>query len=88
MIGAKVSHQQVPVKNVTPKIQPVINDLAKDSFSRSSAKSNGIRAMHAKNQNSKSGNAKIKRIAEKIAKSEFESAGNLALMAENFIPTV
>src|SRR5512144_1004479 len=42
-----------------------------DSFSLSIANSNGTRANHAKNQISKSGNASVRSIAERIARSAF-----------------
>jgi hypothetical protein len=87
-MNENVSHQHEPKKKPVPKIQPKTNDLTIDSFSRSIAKKSGTSANQARNHQSKSGKASIKRIAESIAKSELVREGNFALAAENFIPTV
>jgi hypothetical protein len=49
-------------------------------------KNNGIRANHARNQNSKPGKAITKNIADKIAKRTFTGAGIFSLIrASSFI---
>ncbi len=88
MIGAKVSHQQVPKKKLVPNTQPKTNDFAVDSLSRSIAQKRGIRANHARNQNSKSGNARINRNADTTAKRIFFQSGSSRAGLRNFIATV
>jgi hypothetical protein len=68
VIGAKVSHQQVEAKKITPNIHPAKNDLAKESFSLQIATKRGISAKYARNQNSKSGKASARSTAEDPAR--------------------
>jgi hypothetical protein len=88
VIGANVSHQHVPVKKTRPNNHPRTNDRTNDSFSRSIAQSRGTRATHARNQKSKSGNARISRIAESMASAAFFQSGSRRVSRGNFMRTV
>lgn len=68
-----------------PKIQPVTKDFFQDFFSRSIAKNKGTSATHARIENSKSGNARISKTAERIAKPIFENVGKIVFNEASFI---
>ncbi len=88
MIGANVSHQHVPKKKHVPKIQPKTKDLAVESLSRSTAQKSGISANHARNQNSKSGNDRINKIADRTARAVFFQVGRSLVRLWNFMAIV
>jgi len=88
VIGANVSHQHVPKKKTVPNIQPSTNDFTADSFSRFTAQSKGTSAIHARNQNSKSGNDRISKIAAASGATAFFQSGNIDRTRANFIATV
>ena len=86
VIGANVSHQHVPKKKIVPNIQPRTNDFAVDAFPRSTAHISGTSANHARNQNSKSGNARISRTAARMASRAFFHDGQtFSMRATDFI---
>ena len=88
VIGAKVSHQQVPVKKTNPQIQPRMNERPADAFSRSMAQNKGTGAIHARNQNSKSGKARMRSIEESMASAAFFLSGKSRVSRGNFMRTV
>lgn len=84
MIGEYVSHQQLPEKKQVPKIQPVRREPGNDPFSRSAAKRSGVSAIHAPDHNSKPGNARMSKRADRTANPALCHDGRYLLIPEIF----
>lgn len=88
VIIAKVNHQQVPKKKPVPNIQPTTAAPKTDCFSRSIAIKNGTNPNHAKKERSKSGNANVKNMTDKIENNTLFTFGIFDRKVEIFILTV